>query len=1259
MIRGLETRSAFRYVPLLRGTKRPVSSYVQTQGETLEVLRQRYPLANYQYALLLQTTDLVVVDLDVKANPNIVEEFNSWRKRVGLHEAFAKTLLVRTPSGGFHFYFRLPKSRPIHSRWINALAHHGVRGVDVLSSGLLLIPGCEVDGKGYEVVGSEGRAQSLDEIPELPEKILDWISEGYSEEERKFRPSSSAPTETDRKLQQMGLLDLNRVEAFLRSRQVRFQRSRGQIKLCCLYHDDKNPSASITVVDNRLFYHCFACSPNDRTLYARFVREYMHWAAEQRTKGKRIFNLQELAEALEKRPPRKTLLGHLLEEGTVTVLGGYQKDFKSTLARNIAARMSCGKPLGEWHVARGKVLFVPFEESIGQFLPRLTQLKPCYENIMCVPREDLEGGMSLLDLQGIDPIEMLDRWCAETQPNLVVIDTGWNFFSQIMDYRRYAMLGNLEVNRIFDDLKQVATRHHLAILLIWHVRKHADMGRGSITEAFQKMKDALSGVRGLASAADSVWFLRRKHQKGDEDEIGEIAEVEFFAEGRHPRVFAKWQIHEETGILLDGNIPLPEKVDAPATSKPAPAEPPITLEEVLREGEEDLRDLLEETEQADDTHEEEEPMITITHETQTTPEFESMGWYVFQEQPTSESVVLLTRPSNKEPADLYYTAIALGSRRERGVYGATLNCIARRDSVFGKMLYNQVPTIFFDIEATHINPEHGRVLAIGYCYRQNGALEADSYVLDFMTDEDERRILMAFNELLWEKAPYWIVGYNLFNFDLPYLFKRAEKLGIKLDYFEAHYRKRENVKFRYGSSHVETDIWLPHKDPRHAIVDLYLLVLRADANMGGLLESRSLYDVYAFFTGETVPDFGDKSKMHEWENEAVADLVETDVAATRILSDYLLPIEFSLASYIYHPFGEMIYMGQGTRMQMILLQDYISRGRAIRKQSLPYYQVEGAISRLEHTGVFRNVKKIDVVSLYPSIIIEENIAPLNDYDKRLPTILRELRDERIALKNRKDDPIAQVHQKALKVIINSAYGFMGASNFSFSDHKAAARVTEKGREVLQLMERVLKEHGCIPIELDTDGIIYQENPERDTSESVLKALHNQTPFQYEIDSYEAGLFVGAKNYVLKEHGGKMVFKGASLRSRRDPLYFRQVIRDLCVALLDGKPVDGLLQRALEGIRDVDVEMLISRQKATEKTKMTDGTSPRVGDTIYVWWSRKADGEQRTLEKPSAEELDYARYEEKLLSAIARLECVPEVAHFLKRYQSAGQESLDF
>ena len=262
------------------------------------------------------------------------------------------------------------------------------------------------------------------------------------------------------------------------------------------------------------------------------------------------------------------------------------------------------------------------------------------------------------------------------------------------------------------------------------------------------------------------------------------------------------------------------------------------------------------------------------------------------------------------------------------------------------------------------------------------------------------------------------------------------------------------------------------------------------------------------------------------------------------------------------------------------------------------------------------------------------------------------------------DPLLVAQQNALKVLINSAYGFMGARGVMWFDESAAATVTEKGRETLMKMEEIIGLTQRV-LEVDTDGVLF-EILDEDRLDAILDALREETRFDYELDRYDASLVVSAKNYALLD-GDKVVIKGASLMNRAQPQYIMKLMGELVRRILelrrDSSVVDydlvlGFLEESAAKIMDpvqVPDEMLIERVLATGKTAnrrdvVLDGSDQIVGgDTCYVYYAEGR--EKRVLSKSLPSELgltlDRVAYVRKFYDAFARLFKIKEFERAFK------------
>ncbi len=231
----------------------------------------------------------------------------------------------------------------------------------------------------------------------------------------------------------------------------------------------------------------------------------------------------------------------------------------------------------------------------------------------------------------------------------------------------------------------------------------------------------------------------------------------------------------------------------------------------------------------------------------------------------------------------------------------------------------------------------------------------------------------------------------------------------------------------------------------------------------------------------------------------------------------------------------------------------------------------------------------------------------------------------------------------------SYYGYLGAP-FNFNDYDAAEAVTLKGQELVKQIAAEIERLGGTVVEIDTDGVYFQPPDHVQTEadeiafvEEVGKILPEGIRLAYD-GRYKAMLSVKTKNYVLQGYDGKLIFKGASLRSRADEKFGREFLNRAIEHLLNGKPekvaedYQRLAKQILNG--DIDIDQLCRRERITDKSKQPShplyelAKRFQIGDYIMVY--RKRDGSLGLLEEYAGDE-DREHYVEKLYKFAARLE----------------------
>lgn len=377
----------------------------------------------------------------------------------------------------------------------------------------------------------------------------------------------------------------------------------------------------------------------------------------------------------------------------------------------------------------------------------------------------------------------------------------------------------------------------------------------------------------------------------------------------------------------------------------------------------------------------------------------------------------------------------------------------------------------------------------------------------------------------------WVVGYNLFNYDLQVLKQHyGYCLGI---------HSFSKQQFRYGGDTKEVDV--PEGDREY--IDLYLQTLRWDVENGGKLTSFGLKDVVEQMGLRTRQGAKEWTEVHLDEDAYLRYAVE-DIYDTAALAQKLLPILLAQSQILPCRITHIGVMGAGQKVDALLVGTYIKAGYAIPKRRKDDSAIEGALVEA-HPGAYTGcILKADFTSMYPSIIVNERLVPEGDILGVYPAWMKLLREQRVALKQ--TNPTLSA---ALKILVNSFYGYTGA-NFPFSDKGVANAITAKGRELVAKLRDVLSQYGD-HINTDTDGVLVRLHSPDLLKEAEQKVAEALAPYQVEFEVYDAALVIKKKNYILAKDGEISVVKGNSLRNRSDEPFLQEFVQELLTHLLQG------------------------------------------------------------------------------------------------------------
>jgi len=456
----------------------------------------------------------------------------------------------------------------------------------------------------------------------------------------------------------------------------------------------------------------------------------------------------------------------------------------------------------------------------------------------------------------------------------------------------------------------------------------------------------------------------------------------------------------------------------------------------------------------------------------------------------------------------------------------------------------------------------------------NAAREADRIVAIAMAEATgwstvlsgavygEAELIAECSRLIRERDPDVLEGHNIFRFDLEYLEARARRHRVRLDWGRdgsalRGYPSRMQVAERaigyrrYGVAgrHI-VDTWLLAQLYDVGARDLPSFGLKDVARHFGVAAPRRTY-----LPPEDIP------RIFREDPERLMAYARDDVLETLALGEILSLPYFVQASALPFDYESTVLRGNATKIDALLLREYLHRGRAVPRPGPPS-SVAGGYTALLARGVARDVLHVDVTSLYPSLMLSAAIAPAADDQGIFGALLADLREFRVTAKRlAREAPAGPERllmgalQQTFKILINSFYGYLGFSLGHWNDFEAANRVTLEGRRVVMALVDRLRALGATVIEVDTDGLYLVPPPGRCDGEALVAELSGALPAGVQLElagRYQAMFSYKVKNYVLMDERGKLLVKGSGLRSRGLELFQREWMEETFRLLLTGR-----------------------------------------------------------------------------------------------------------
>ena len=289
-------------------------------------------------------------------------------------------------------------------------------------------------------------------------------------------------------------------------------------------------------------------------------------------------------------------------------------------------------------------------------------------------------------------------------------------------------------------------------------------------------------------------------------------------------------------------------------------------------------------------------------------------------------------------------------------------------------------------------------------------------------------------------------------------------------------------------------------------------------------------------------------------------------------------------------------------------------------------------------GLYRNIAVLDFKSLYPSIIRTFRIDPLglaepgNDpvpgfarakYAREggiLPDLIAALWERREEAKRIGDPPL----QQAVKILMNSFYGVLGARGCRFFDPRLASSITMRGHEIIRRSQDFIEGEGFEVIYGDTDSLFVRlatEGDARAVATSLAERLNGwwketiahehrvesclEVEFETLFERFLMPTLRGAAKGTKKRYAGlvregeggtpEIVFKGLeTVRTDWTPLA-RRFQRELYRKVFLDEPYEAYVRAVHDALRagELDAELVYRKRLRRAVDAYTRNVPPHV------------------------------------------------------------------
>ena len=457
-----------------------------------------------------------------------------------------------------------------------------------------------------------------------------------------------------------------------------------------------------------------------------------------------------------------------------------------------------------------------------------------------------------------------------------------------------------------------------------------------------------------------------------------------------------------------------------------------------------------------------------------------------------------------------------------------------------------------------------------------GKSELESDIKVSFYDEDKEKEMIRDTFKILTEYPF-VITYNGDDFDMPYIYNRAERLGIDTKEIPL-IMMRDSATLKHG---VHIDLYRTFSNRSfqiYAFSHKYNDFSLNSVSEGLLGESKIEYDGAL-----------DDLSLYELANYCYNDAKLTQ-NLTSFNNDLLMDLLIVITRIARMPIDDISRMGVSQWIRSLFYfehrkHNYLIPQRQELDQKSPSASTEAVIKDKKYrgglvveptAGIHFDVSVMDFASLYPSIIkvrnlsyetvrcihdeCKENTIPGTNHwvcmrkNGLTAVLIGSLRDLRVNYyKNLAKNPSLDENQKqlytvvsqALKVILNASYGVMGAEIFPLYCLPVAEATTAVGRyTILETIEKC-KSVGIEVLYGDTDSL-FLKGPTKDQIHIVVSWAKEQFGVDLDLDKEYRYVVLSTrkKNYLGVQKDGKVDVKGLTGKKSHTPPFIRTLFYEI-------------------------------------------------------------------------------------------------------------------